>query len=214
MSALVAASAHAREDATHRDAHGQRSRLVVGHRPHRDAVPGPAEEDGETDQDDAGDDDGQQPVELDRDPEATCVVGRIFGCSRTEVPKSWTSDFSTDDRPIVTMMTLIAFSPTRAQDEPLDQDAEQHRQRRRRDDRDDERQPEDDETGVEEVGADQEELALGEVDDLGRFVDEDKAQRRQREDRPVGQAVDGEGQEGAHRRPLQTGRRLRPSGTW
>ena len=50
----------------------------------------------------------------------------------------------------------------------------------------------DDERRVEHVGADEQELALGEVDDAGGLVDEDESQRREREERAVGQAVDGQ----------------------
>ena len=40
-------------------------------------------------------------------------VGRILGCSRTEVPKNiWTKALMTEESPMVTMMTLMAFSPT------------------------------------------------------------------------------------------------------
>src|SRR5690606_10095771 len=78
----------------------------------------------------------------------------------------------------------------------------------------DDRQLHDDERGVERVRADEQELALREVDDSGRLVDEHEAQRGERQDRALGQSDDEECDERAHARPLQTLRRARPAGSW
>src|SRR5581483_6649909 len=51
---------------------------------------------------------------------------------------------------------------------------------------------------VDDEGADDQELALGEVDDLGGLVDQDEAEGGQGQDGAVGEAIDGEEDEPAH----------------
>src|SRR5438045_1872772 len=199
------------EDPPDRDAHRLRDLLREGSRAHGDSNARVAEEEGERGEEDAGRDDAEQIAAGDGQG---AEMDRLALEEGREGPRVGTPDAEDDGAQDAGEAERNhddgddRLADHRPQDEPLHGEAEQHRE----DDGESERPGERDVHVLhhrpEDVRAEEQELALGEVQDAARLVDDDEAQGDEGVDAPHHEAVDGELEEELHQ-PARSSRTAR-----